>query len=45
MRTGLVIVNPPWTLADEARVLLPALAGLLERAPGAGAALIEPFGG
>src|SRR5262249_7576949 len=28
---GLVIVNPPWTLADELSVLLPALAQALSR--------------
>ena len=28
-KAGLLIVNPPYTLADEARVLLPWLAGLL----------------
>lgn len=27
--TGLVVVNPPWTLADDAARLLPYLAGLL----------------
>ena len=43
-RTGLVVVNPPFTLEAEARVLLPALARLLERVPGAGAHLIESFG-
>lgn len=26
---GLVVINPPWTLAEEAQVLLPALAGRL----------------
>ena len=30
-KAGLLIVNPPYTLADEARVLLPWLAGLLGR--------------
>ena len=44
-RTGLVVVNPPFVLQDEARILLPALVRLLERAPGAGAHLIESFGG
>jgi 23S rRNA (adenine2030-N6)-methyltransferase len=28
---GLVVVNPPWTLADEAAILLPALAERLSR--------------
>jgi 23S rRNA (adenine2030-N6)-methyltransferase len=27
--TGLIAVNPPWTLEREAKILLPALAGLL----------------
>ncbi|MEI2736599.1 MAG: 23S rRNA (adenine(2030)-N(6))-methyltransferase RlmJ [Rhodoblastus sp.] len=43
-RTGLIVVNPPFTLEAEARTLLPALARLLERSPGAGAHLIETFG-
>lgn len=30
---GLVVVNPPWTLAQEARVLLPALATRLAQGP------------
>jgi 23S rRNA (adenine2030-N6)-methyltransferase len=29
---GLVVINPPWTLADEAAVLLPALGERLSRA-------------
>jgi 23S rRNA (adenine2030-N6)-methyltransferase len=29
--TGLVLVNPPWTLADELGILLPALAAILGR--------------
>ncbi len=29
--TGLLVINPPWTLADEAKVLLPALAQILWR--------------
>jgi 23S rRNA (adenine2030-N6)-methyltransferase len=31
--TGLLIVNPPWTLADEARILLPALTERLAQGP------------
>ena len=27
--SGLIVVNPPWTLHDELKVLLPALAGVL----------------
>lgn len=30
--SGLIVVNPPWTLADELHVLLPALTGALGRA-------------
>jgi 23S rRNA (adenine2030-N6)-methyltransferase len=33
-KTGLIIVNPPYVLVDEARVLLPFLAKLLARGPG-----------
>ena len=29
--TGLIAVNPPWTLHDELQVLLPALAGVMSR--------------
>lgn len=43
-RTGLVVVNPPWVLEEDARTLLPALARLLERAAGAGEFLIESNG-
>ena len=32
--TGLIIVNPPWTLGRELAVMLPALAGCM--APGQG---------
>jgi 23S rRNA (adenine2030-N6)-methyltransferase len=45
VRTGLIVVNPPWVLEKEARALLPTLARAMERAPGAGATLIESFGG
>ncbi|MFT4099358.1 MAG: 23S rRNA (adenine(2030)-N(6))-methyltransferase RlmJ [Rhodoblastus sp.] len=43
-RTGLIVVNPPYVLEAEARILLPALARLLERAPGEGAFAIDSFG-
>lgn len=33
---GLVILNPPWPLADEAAAAMPALASLLATGPGAG---------
>ena len=32
--SGLVVVNPPWTLADELAVLLPALAQVFAGAAG-----------
>ena len=35
-RTGLIIVNPPYPLYEEARVLTPYLTKLLTRAPGSG---------
>ena len=41
---GLVIVNPPWTLEDEMRQLMPVLAQRLEQEPGAGRVLIETSG-
>ncbi len=44
-RTGMIVVNPPFVLEQEARVLLPALARLLERKDGLGAYAIEAFGG
>jgi 23S rRNA (adenine2030-N6)-methyltransferase len=31
--TGLLVVNPPWTLADETRILLPALTERLAQGP------------
>jgi 23S rRNA (adenine2030-N6)-methyltransferase len=31
--TGLLVVNPPWRLADEARILLPALSERLAQGP------------
>jgi 23S rRNA (adenine2030-N6)-methyltransferase len=33
---GLILVNPPWTLADELAILLPELAKILSRGPRAG---------
>ena len=39
-RAGLLVVNPPYTLFDEARALTPWLAALLAR-DGAGAYLCE----
>ena len=43
-RTGMIVINPPFVLEQEARVLLPALARLLERKDGLGAYAIESFG-
>jgi 23S rRNA (adenine2030-N6)-methyltransferase len=34
-RAGLVIVNPPWVLEEEALIILPVLRRLLARGPGA----------
>ena len=31
--SGLIAVNPPWTLHDELKVLLPALAAVMSRGP------------
>ena len=31
---GLIVINPPWTLANELRIMLPALAGALTRRGG-----------
>lgn len=42
--SGLAIVNPPWTLAGEARILLPALADRLG-GPRAGFLIEEPEAG
>lgn len=33
--TGLIVVNPPFVLAEEARIILPGLKRLLSRGPGA----------
>jgi 23S rRNA (adenine2030-N6)-methyltransferase len=33
--TGMIVVNPPYTLADELKVLLPPLTGILSAGPGA----------
>jgi 23S rRNA (adenine2030-N6)-methyltransferase len=41
--SGLFVLNPPWTLRDEAEILLPALAERLSRA-GYGAYRAQPFG-
>lgn len=41
--SGLVVVNPPWRLAEEAHVFLPALAGRLARS-GYGGFRCDPLG-
>jgi 23S rRNA (adenine2030-N6)-methyltransferase len=41
--SGLVIVNPPWRLADELKVLLPALQAVLSQGPGS-RTVLEPVG-
>ncbi len=41
--SGLVVVNPPWRLAEELKVLLPALQALLAQGPG-NRTVIEPLG-
>ncbi|HEY7664157.1 MAG TPA: 23S rRNA (adenine(2030)-N(6))-methyltransferase RlmJ [Xanthobacteraceae bacterium] len=38
---GLIVVNPPWTLAGELGVLLPALAAALDRGAGRGAYRVD----
>jgi 23S rRNA (adenine2030-N6)-methyltransferase len=38
--SGLIAVNPPWTLHDELKVLLPALAEVMSRGP-AGAGTLD----
>jgi 23S rRNA (adenine2030-N6)-methyltransferase len=43
-RTGLVIVNPPYVLEEEARIILPVLTRILARGPGAEFSL-QHFGG
>lgn len=40
---GLAIVNPPWTLQQEAEVLLPWLCELLQRGPGHAWRVEQPF--
>ena len=41
--TGMIVVNPPFTLAGELAVILPALVPLLAEGPGAGFA-VESLG-
>lgn len=41
--SGMIVVNPPWTLAGHASLILPALAGRLARS-GAGSYRIEQLG-
>ena len=39
--SGLILVNPPWTLPGELSALLPTLVRLLERQPGSGAVRVD----
>lgn len=41
---GLLVINPPWTLKEEAQIILPALAQRLARG-GDGAYRCQDFGG
>jgi 23S rRNA (adenine2030-N6)-methyltransferase len=41
---GLIVINPPWTLADELRVMLPSLAAALAH-PGGGAHRLDWIAG
>lgn len=43
--SGLIVVNPPWTLEGELQALLPVLAQLLAREPGAGSIRIDWLAG
>lgn len=43
--SGLILVNPPWTLQAELSALLPTLVRLLERQPGSGAFRIDWLAG
>ncbi|MCW5688512.1 MAG: 23S rRNA (adenine(2030)-N(6))-methyltransferase RlmJ [Pseudolabrys sp.] len=43
--SGLVVVNPPWTLESELQALLPPLAQLLEREPGEGSMRVDWLAG
>ncbi|MBS0534938.1 MAG: 23S rRNA (adenine(2030)-N(6))-methyltransferase RlmJ [Proteobacteria bacterium] len=39
--SGLILVNPPWTLEGDLQALLPVLAQLLAREPGAGSIRVD----
>jgi 23S rRNA (adenine2030-N6)-methyltransferase len=39
--SGLILVNPPWTLESDLQTLLPVLARLLEREPGGGSMRVD----
>ena len=43
--SGLILVNPPWTLEADLQALLPVLARLLEREPGGGSMRIDWLAG
>ena len=41
--SGLIVVNPPWRLADELKVVLPTLQAVLAQGPGS-RTVLEPVG-
>jgi 23S rRNA (adenine2030-N6)-methyltransferase len=43
--SGLILVNPPWTLQAELSALLPALVGILERQPNSGSFKLDWLAG
>ena len=43
--SGMIVVNPPWTLEGELQALLPVLAQLLAREPGGGSIRIDWLAG
>jgi 23S rRNA (adenine2030-N6)-methyltransferase len=42
--SGLIVINPPWTLESELKILLPALAGAFGGGTRTGHILVEPLG-
>jgi 23S rRNA (adenine2030-N6)-methyltransferase len=41
-RSGLIVVNPPYVLEEEAKIILPALTSILARGPGAAFSIESP---
>lgn len=41
--SGMIVINPPWTLQQEAQILLPALAKILSIGSGKGQTIVEPL--